>query len=69
MERRNRRLMVVVCFTVAALGGGGWMSAQGTAVPSPWASRDIGSPAIAGTSSFDQASGTFSIGEASVPAG
>jgi regulation of enolase protein 1 (concanavalin A-like superfamily) len=60
MNRRNRRLTVVVCFTVATLGGV-WTRAQGTAVPSPWASRDIGSPSIAGASSFDQASGTFSI--------
>jgi regulation of enolase protein 1 (concanavalin A-like superfamily) len=35
--------------------------AQGAAVPSPWSARDIGSPAIAGTSSYDAASGTFSI--------
>jgi regulation of enolase protein 1 (concanavalin A-like superfamily) len=66
MKRRNRRdgLMVVVCFTIVMHGGGDRTRAQGTAVPSPWASRDIGSPAIAGASSFDQASGTFSIAAA-----
>ena len=61
MERRNRRLMVGVCFTIATLSAGARPSGQSTALPSPWTSRDIGSPAIAGASSFDQTSGTFSI--------
>jgi regulation of enolase protein 1 (concanavalin A-like superfamily) len=53
--------MVGVCFTIATLYAAGPTIGQGAAVPSPWASRDIGSPAIAGASSFDQASATFTI--------
>jgi regulation of enolase protein 1 (concanavalin A-like superfamily) len=33
--------------------------AQSSAVPSPWSARDIGSPTPAGSSSYDDASGTF----------
>jgi regulation of enolase protein 1 (concanavalin A-like superfamily) len=61
MKSRNTRLLVVVCLTIAIFSTGDPMIGQGTAVPSPWASRDIGSPAIAGSATFDQASGTFSI--------
>ena len=62
MKRPNRRFGAVVCFMVGTIAAAGGRSiAQSTAIPSPWTARDIGSPAIAGTSSFDAASGTFSI--------
>ena len=35
--------------------------AQSSTVPAPWSARDIGSPTPAGSSSYDQSSGTFSI--------
>ena len=61
MERPSRRYAALLCFiigTVAAVGGRSF--AQST-VPGPWSAVDIGSPAIAGTSSFDSATGTFAI--------
>ena len=55
MKRRNRRLVAVVCFMVGTVvAGGGPTRAQSVAVPSPWLAQDIGAPAIAGSSSFDQ---------------
>ena len=41
-------------------------SAQGTSIVAPWTAQDIGSPAIAGSSSFDQSTGAFSIQSAGV---
>ena len=37
------------------------LHAQSSAVPSPWSARDIGSPTPAGSSTFDQSSGTFTV--------
>jgi regulation of enolase protein 1 (concanavalin A-like superfamily) len=60
MKRRNRRLVGLVCFMVGTVvAGGGPTRAQSGALPSPWIAQDIGTPAIAGSSSFDQATGTF----------
>jgi regulation of enolase protein 1 (concanavalin A-like superfamily) len=62
MKRPSRRYATLVCFmvgTVVALGARSF--AQSAAVPSPWAAQDIGSPAIAGASSYDPATGSFSI--------
>ena len=61
MKRRNRRLVAVVCLMVGTVvAGGGPTRAQSVAVPSPWLAQDIGAPAIAGSSSFDQTTKTFS---------
>ena len=37
------------------------LHAQSSAVPSPWSARDIGSPTPAGSTTFDQPSGTFTV--------
>src|SRR5689334_4590406 len=37
---------------------------QTWSLPAPWNAQDIGSPAIAGTASFDQSTGAFGISAA-----
>ena len=36
-------------------------AAAAQSLPSPWAARDIGSPALSGSSSYDSTTGTFQI--------
>src|SRR5690349_18905043 len=60
LQPRNAGSVLRVSFIVAVLSCAiaGRAHAQ---VPSPWTARDIGSPTPAGSSSYDQTSGTFAI--------
>ncbi len=52
-----------LCAAALLLFGGAIESAraQSSAIPAPWTASDIGSPTPAGTSSYNQPSGTFTI--------
>ena len=55
------RNAVVVCLVVGiVIAGAGRAHAQST-VPSPWSSQDIGAPAVSGSSSYDQSTGSFTV--------
>ena len=59
-----RRYSALALFVALLVSGASGRVVQADVIPSPWAGRDIGSPAIAGHDSFDPARNAFTIAAA-----
>ena len=59
-----RRYSALALFVALLVSGASGRVVHADVIPSPWAGRDIGSPAIAGHDSFDPARNAFTIAAA-----
>ena len=70
IERRSARYGILLCLLIGITTTSVHSAcAQGASVIPPLTAQDIGSPAIAGSSLFDQSTGTFTIQSAGVDIG